>query len=165
MVPSNPHSTFSHNPCLKSHNLHSTFSHKPYLEPHTPTALQNPSHKSPFNLKQWPNALTNPHPSATSTAASCSPNTSFLHNPYLEPYTTTPLQHPSPSNTPNPKQEPKECEEPNECECPPTHRNTPSLVAHTAHTTTEHTQLRPIECPAIQTPPGAHFGDKVVDQG
>jgi len=39
-------------------------------------------------------------------------------------------------------------------------KHTP-LVAHTTYTTTERTQLRLIECPTIQTPPGAHFGGKV----
>ncbi|KAK7378002.1 hypothetical protein VNO80_03438 [Phaseolus coccineus] len=123
MVPRNSHSTFSHNPYLEPRNPHSTFFHKPYLEPHTPTTLQIPSYRNPSNPKQWPNALTNPHPSTTYTATPRSPNTSFLHNPYLEPHTTAPLQHPSISNTfnpnsQNPHQEAKECEELNECEHP-----------------------------------------------
>ena len=50
--------------------------------------LQNPSRKNPSNPKQWPNALTYPHPSATYTAVPRSSNTSFLYNLYLEPHTT-----------------------------------------------------------------------------
>ncbi|KAK7364656.1 hypothetical protein VNO80_13396 [Phaseolus coccineus] len=117
MVPRNPHSTFSHNPCL---------------EPHTLATLQNPSIKNPsnFNLqnpKQWPNALTtthleNPHPAYT--AMPCSPNATFPHNPYLKPHTTVPLQHPSLiRNTSNPNSQ-NPHQKPNECERPPKRGNT-----------------------------------------
>ncbi|KAL9318336.1 hypothetical protein ACSQ67_014853 [Phaseolus vulgaris] len=59
MVPCNPHSTFSHNPCLEPRNPHSTFSRKPSLEPHNQRPSKTPNvqthltlHNGPMHLRQ-----------------------------------------------------------------------------------------------------------------